>query len=71
LWQVAQETLPERESLGSKNRALPSVTFSGVAGLALGCGTPSGRRKRSFSAVISCCEGPSVAVAASERAVTT
>ena len=34
-----------RESLGSKNRALPSAMRSGVGGLSLGCGTEVGRLK--------------------------
>ena len=58
LWQVAQETLLERERRGSKNRVLPSTTFSGVAGFVFGCGTPSGRRKRSFHAAKSRWDAP-------------
>lgn len=63
LWQVAQETLPERERRGSKNRVLPSASFSGLCGLAFGNGTWSGRRNRCFSAARSACIEPTVAVA--------
>ena len=38
LWQVAQDTVPLPDRRGSKNRALPSSTLAGVAGLSVASG---------------------------------
>jgi hypothetical protein len=44
-WQDAHDKSKSRETMGSKNKALPKATFGAVIGLSsgiVGCGRPSG-----------------------------